>query len=475
MSLPNDTIQKIKLNPNDANTVKDIAPTMMTDSNRSYKAELDTLYEDEKIELKPFIGVLSTDYTIDSSGNFSNLSGRFLNALENKRDLQLQLPYNNSTADVIFRLEDYYSSSGNIMWMYKSFVTGLDGEQINQVLMISYDSSIPGFELFNLHNTTLVKDFQVNGNSIKDNFGNANINTQSAYNSSTNKIATMTDVNTKVNIRVTSSGKTSFVNNNGILSAIECDSTTRAGIVSVNPEVKLNYINLETSPQGTKDAARVLLNDNGVSVTVDTTQIANATFKYNDKEVATTDQIPTVPVDDVQLDSTSVVSSKIANFNTVTANRVNEICAGAGSNPSGLQTMLLNYIYPVGSIYMSVNNVSPATFLGGTWEQLKDKFLLGAGDTYSNGETGGEATHVLTEQEMPTHGNHLYKDYWDQNKGNANKLYLSTATMSQYGSTPRGWLGKDGEVYPAGQDLGENQAHNNMPPYLVVYMWKRTA
>ena len=49
MSLPNDTIQKIKLNPNDADTVKDIAPTMMTDSNRSYKAELPTLTKDEII------------------------------------------------------------------------------------------------------------------------------------------------------------------------------------------------------------------------------------------------------------------------------------------------------------------------------------------------------------------------------------------------------------------------------------------
>ena len=54
---------------------------------------------------------------------------------------------------------------------------------------------------------------------------------------------------------------------------------------------------------------------------------------------------------------------------------------------------LLDTIYPVGSIYMSVNNTSPASFLGGTWEQIKDRFLLGAGSK-SAGATGGEENHT---------------------------------------------------------------------------------
>lgn len=65
---------------------------------------------------------------------------------------------------------------------------------------------------------------------------------------------------------------------------------------------------------------------------------------------------------------------------------------------------LANLVYPVGSIYMSTSNVSPATlFSGTTWEQIQDKFLLSAGSTYTAGSTGGEATHVLTEAEMPAH------------------------------------------------------------------------
>ena len=56
-----------------------------------------------------------------------------------------------------------------------------------------------------------------------------------------------------------------------------------------------------------------------------------------------------------------------------------------------LERGVIGMIYPVGSIYMSVNATSPASLFGGTWEQLKDRFLLAAGDTYAAGSTGGEA------------------------------------------------------------------------------------
>lgn len=80
---------------------------------------------------------------------------------------------------------------------------------------------------------------------------------------------------------------------------------------------------------------------------------------------------------------------------------------------------VLNTVYPVGAIYLSVNSTSPATLFGGTWEQLKDKFLLGVGDTYTTaGSTGGAASqsytpegavgeHTLTTDEIPSH-NHTF-------------------------------------------------------------------
>ena len=75
-----------------------------------------------------------------------------------------------------------------------------------------------------------------------------------------------------------------------------------------------------------------------------------------------------------------------------------------------LYNVKLDKQYPVGSIYLSVNNTNPSELFGGTWERIKDKFLLASGDTYSNGSTGGSATHTLTTNEMPSH-KHTYRHY----------------------------------------------------------------
>ena len=124
-------------------------------------------------------------------------------------------------------------------------------------------------------------------------------------------------------------------------------------------------------------------------------------------------------------------------------------------------------IYPIGSIYISVLSTSPATLFGGTWEQIKDVFLLSAGDTYSAGSTGGEATHTLTVDEMPSHS---HNSYISTESGNT---YGLTSGGGWTGSVLVGW-GTD-ERENAVISKGGNQPHNNMPPYLTVYMWKRTA
>ena len=190
--------------------------------------------------------------------------------------------------------------------------------------------------------------------------------------------------------------------------------------------------------------------------------------------------------------------------------------------------------YPVGSIYMSVNSTSPATLFGGTWVRLKDKFLLGAGDTYTAGDTGGAATHTLTTSEMPSHSHglnshtHSYNDYYansptgsttiDFGNGYAkitwstdyNMLYAKlsnqySGTETWNTATVGGGLTSGTYSYNyVGVALGGSQAHTHtitnsdasrttggasgstetagsgsafsiMPPYEVVYMWKRTA
>ena len=121
--------------------------------------------------------------------------------------------------------------------------------------------------------------------------------------------------------------------------------------------------------------------------------------------------------------------------------------------------------YPVGSIYLSVNNVNPSSFFGGTWVQIKDRFLLTAGSTYTAGNTGGEATHTLTVDEMPSH-NHYIKSYRGGTQWAVG--YLWSRAASDSGNVEGGQSNYT-------NNTGGGKAHNNMPPYLVVYAWKRTA
>ena len=132
----------------------------------------------------------------------------------------------------------------------------------------------------------------------------------------------------------------------------------------------------------------------------------------------------------------------------------NKLNAGANIN--------FDKIYPVGSIYMSVNSVNPSELFGGTWIQLKDKFLLGAGDTYSGGNTGGEAEHTLTIAEMPSHSHRQNCSGGGSSTGNFSADIGPCSANSKIGEYDTG-------------NTGGGQPHNNMPPYLVVYMWQRTA
>ena len=122
-------------------------------------------------------------------------------------------------------------------------------------------------------------------------------------------------------------------------------------------------------------------------------------------------------------------------------------------------------IYPVGAIYMSTSSTSPASLFGGTWEQIQNRFLLAAGSSYTAGDTGGEATHTLTANEIPAHSHAIYSGYGDI-VSNVSDAYR----YQKWGSSDRGW--KTGNL--GTNSIGGGAAHNNMPPYLAVYVWTRT-
>ena len=134
---------------------------------------------------------------------------------------------------------------------------------------------------------------------------------------------------------------------------------------------------------------------------------------------------------------------------------------------------LLNKIYPVGSVYISTEKKSPASFLGGIWTQILGKFLLSSDDfladdgtittkgSYHVNDTGGEATHTLTIDEMPSH-THSSQTCVGWQTGGGNSVGRVTSNNGDYNGWPT-------TIY----NTGGSQAHNNMPPYYTVYMWRR--
>lgn len=134
-----------------------------------------------------------------------------------------------------------------------------------------------------------------------------------------------------------------------------------------------------------------------------------------------------------------------------------------------LFSMMFEVEHPVGSLYLSSSDVDDpntkwATYgINCVWELVKDVFLLGAGGNYELGVTGGEAEHVLTVDEMPSHNHTIQHNNDDYNSSSGGGAY----GFSTDGTTA--WIYTSTVIL----NTGGNQPHNNMPPYLVTNIWKR--
>lgn len=166
---------------------------------------------------------------------------------------------------------------------------------------------------------------------------------------------------------------------------------------------------------------------------------------------------------------TSLGAIKIGDNLTITNDGVlNAINSGTAGD---ITNQLLEKVYPVGSIYISANRVSPQIFLGGTWEPFAyGKTLVGVDDSESSPDmdfaeplkTGGEKTHQLTIEEMPSH-RHVIHGRIDRNQGSG------TVFREIYSYNETGGTENNVESFAT----GGNKAHNNMQPYITVYMWRR--
>lgn len=137
---------------------------------------------------------------------------------------------------------------------------------------------------------------------------------------------------------------------------------------------------------------------------------------------------------------------------------------------------MVDVVYPVGSIYMSINSTNPGTLFGGTWEQIKDRFMLAAGDVYSGGAIGGEANHALTVDEMPSHTHNVQQRQDNPTMVSSfyNGVYDPGGIEFILTEEAKTIINTTASDHLFNSSTGGSQPHNNMPPYLAVYIWKRT-
>lgn len=129
----------------------------------------------------------------------------------------------------------------------------------------------------------------------------------------------------------------------------------------------------------------------------------------------------------------------------------------------------IDAVYPVNSIYISYSHTSPAALFGGTWQRLENRFLWGTSASGMIGATAGEQTHILTTGEMPSHSHDM--PFSGSSSGVQSPYkYIVLSSAASNGDGGKGYRNNMG-TFP----VGEGVAHNNMPPYIQVSIWRRTA
>lgn len=161
-----------------------------------------------------------------------------------------------------------------------------------------------------------------------------------------------------------------------------------------------------------------------------------------------------------KVDSTQIIDTLNSTSKT------DALSADAGRRLNKKIDDLLDVVYPVGSLYISYTDTSPASLFGGTWEQIKDTFLLACGDAYAGGSTGGSATH--------NHG--VSSAYVLANASGNQFRFVEKAVSGWYSNGYRTFAGtatSDAWQYYGWALGGATDNANTMPPYLAVYVWKR--
>ena len=216
--------------------------------------------------------------------------------------------------------------------------------------------------------------------------------------------------------------------------------------------------------------------------------MATHTIKFDgadiQSEAVTTTQLTmnTVPISvkfSLQnVTTTGNTTTEVVQFTNPTTSLVttSNVIVGGGLEVGGeldataIGNNLIDIIYPVGSIYFTASVVSPSTSIGGTWVRYaQGKCLFGVDDAdtdFALETTGGEKEHTLTVAEMPSHTHTLDDNYRQLTQNGA--IYHNDFQKAYTATTP-------GSAVDTTSATGGDQPHENLPPYIAIYIWKRIA
>ena len=178
-------------------------------------------------------------------------------------------------------------------------------------------------------------------------------------------------------------------------------------------------------------------------------------------------------VEGTTVDGTTVVD--LLNSDGILMFDTNSVCQFDFSNKKWYhEATFFDKIYPIGSIHITTNGVNPSNYFDGEWERIQDTFLLASGTTYANGSTGGSATVKLTSAQsgVPQH-THTYAHTDTTYKLNTTNRKPGTSTAVAYGTSISATANNTTKTSSNNTAANASQAHENMPPYLAVYMWER--
>ena len=230
------------------------------------------------------------------------------------------------------------------------------------------------------------------------------------------------------------------------------------GTLLINKETGQAYFDIGNGAEGSRKEIGAIHDSLTVRETLDANQVITSDTQSTNitGSEASIDKITSVEVNSSAVNGDVFKTDSIDNF------KIGE---------QTFKNLLLDLVYPIGSLYWSRNETDPSTLFGGTWTRIKDRFILAAGDDHAVGTTGGKERVTLTGDEIPSH-THIPTNagsfYTTRGSGTSEINGVSTGAAFDQ-SESSGGVTRTSQL----TSYGGGSSHENMPPYDTFYCWER--